>query len=496
MLELEHTFTARLDDAFWIGWEGAEVPEPRIALLNRTLAEGLGLDPDVLDSEEGAALLAGMRRPDGVQPVALAYAGHQFGGFSPRLGDGRALLLGEIVDPSGARHDLHLKGSGPTPFARGGDGKAVLGPVLREYLVGEAMHGLGIPTTRALAAVTTGERIRRQGGPKPGAVLARVASSHLRIGTFEYFAARRDVDRVRQLVDYALRRHAPERAEGDDPALELLRFVRDRQARLVARWMGVGFVHGVMNTDNTSVSGETIDYGPCAFMEAYDPATVFSSIDQHGRYAYGNQPGILQWNLARLAEALVPVVEAASIEDAVSRVVPEVEAYVPRYEDAWHAVLRAKLGLEGARPGDAELARDLLELMAAERVDFTSAFRGLADVLRGDPAEVRRLFTGSGEGFDAWLERWQDRIDDEADGASGAHRDERADAMDRVNPLYIARNHLVEEALQAAEDDGDLGPAEALLEVLADPFTPRPGLERYTRPAPDDFGPYVTFCGT
>ena len=490
MLNLENTLTTELDDAFWIAWEGAPVPEPRTVLLNRGLARELGLDPDALAGREAAKIFSGAKAPEGARPVALAYAGHQFGGFSPRLGDGRALLLGEIVDPTGRRHDLHLKGSGATPFARGGDGKAVLGPVLREYIVGEAMHALGIPTTRALAAVTTGEAVLRQEGMKPGAVLARVASSHLRIGTFEYFAARRDTERVRRLVEHALRRHAPERVDAEDPALELLRFVRDRQAKLVAQWLGVGFIHGVMNTDNTSISGQTIDYGPCAFMDAFDPNTVFSSIDQHGRYAYGNQPGILQWNLTRLAEALVPVVNADGTSEAVALVTPEVEAFSAAFHAEWGAVLRAKLGLHEDREGDGRLADDLLQRMAAARADFTSTFRALAQALRGERSELNRLFDG-GQAIDDWADRWMARL--EAEGADPA---QRAEAMDRVNPVYIARNHLVEEALEAAEEELDLGPTRELLDVLADPFTLRPGLERYAEPAPPDFGPYVTFCGT
>lgn len=490
MLRLEHSYVRDLDDGFWIRAEGAEVPDPRVLLLNRDLSLRLGLDPDLLRSEEGARFLAGLDAPEGAQPVALAYAGHQFGGFSPRLGDGRALLLGELTDGEGRRRDLHLKGSGATPFSRGGDGKAVLGPVLREYIMGEAMHALGIPTTRALAAVVTGEQVLRQDGPKPGAILARVASSHIRIGTFEYFSARRDNDRVRRLLLYTLERHDPELLEADDPALALLGAVRDRQAMLIAQWMGVGFIHGVMNTDNTAISGETIDYGPCAFMDAYDPGTVFSSIDRHGRYAYGQQPGILQWNLARLAEALLPVMKADSMDQAVARATDEVNAFGPRFLAEWAGVMRAKLGLATADTGDAVLASDLLDLMARDGVDFTRGFRALSGVLRGDPRRARGYFAASGP-FDAWLERWEARLEQE-----GADREARALAMDGVNPVYIPRNHLVEEALAAAEDGLDMGPAEKLLEVLADPFTVRTGLERYTEPAPADFGPYVTFCGT
>jgi uncharacterized protein YdiU (UPF0061 family) len=500
MLRLESSYATDLDDAFWIPWEGAEVPDPRVILLNSALAESLGLDGDGLRSAEGARLLSGMRTPDGSRPVAQAYAGHQFGGFSPRLGDGRALLLGEIRDPRGRRWDLHLKGSGRTPFSRGGDGKAVLGPVLREYVMGEAMHAMGIPTTRGLAALVTGEQVLRQDGPKPGAILVRVASSHLRVGTFEYFSARGDHDRVRRLVEYSLERHDPELLDCEDPALELFRAVRDRQAILVARWMGVGFIHGVMNTDNTSISGETIDYGPCAFLDAYDPATVFSSIDSGGRYAYGRQPSVMQWNLARLAEALLPLFEAEDTDAAVALARDEVDRFAPRFLEAWSGVMRAKLGLEGeraaavrggdTRDGDGRLAGDLLDLMAGDGVDFTLGFRALSDVLRGDRAHVGELFPGR-ESMETWLERWEARLDDE-----GADREARAASMDRTNPIYIPRNHLVEEALDAAEGELDLDPARALLDVLSDPFTRRAGLERYAEPAPSDFGPYVTFCGT
>ena len=488
MLRLEHSYATDLDDAFWIPWEGAVVPAPRVVLLNEALAEELGLDVELLASDEGAELLAGMRTPDGARPVALAYAGHQFGGFSPRLGDGRALLLGEVRDPHGRPWDLHLKGSGPTPFSRGGDGKAVLGPVLREYLMGEAMHALGIPTTRALAALVTGEEVLRQDGPKPGAILARVAASHLRVGTFEYFAARGDHARVRTLVRYSLERHDPELLGAEDPAFELLKAVRDRQATLVAEWMGIGFIHGVMNTDNTTISGETIDYGPCAFMDAYDPATVFSSIDRGGRYAYGRQPSILQWNLARLAEALLPVFEGDGPDAATGRATEAVSAFGPLFLDEWTRVMSAKIGLAD-RP-DGSLAGDLLDLMAADRVDFTRGFRALSGALRGDRTALLALFSGH-EAVEAWLSRWTARID-----AADGDREARAAAMDRVNPIYIPRNHLVEEALDAAEADLDLAPFEALLEVLADPFTPRDGLERYAEPAPPDFGRYVTFCGT
>lgn len=488
----DNSYAARLE-GFYVPWRGAPVPDPRMVLFNRDLAASLGLDADALDSPRGAAIFAGAETPEGAEPLAQVYAGHQFGGFSPRLGDGRALLVGELIGPDGARRDLHLKGSGPTPFARGGDGKAALAPVLREYLVGEAMHALGIPTSRALAAVTTGERIVRDTGSKPGAVLARVASSHLRVGTFEFFAARGQHDHVARLVDYALHRHAPDRAEADDPALELLRFVRDRQAALVARWMGVGFVHGVMNTDNTTISGETLDYGPCAFMDRFDPATVFSSIDRGGRYAYGNQPAVIQWNLARLAEALLSLFDARDPDDAVRMATDEVEAFASRYQAEWSRVLCGKLGLDegGLRDGaDDPLATDLFSLLRVHEVDFTSFFRRLSEVLRGDAGPVRALFDAP-DAPTAWLDRWRERVGLEGDAAR-----ERAREMDRVNPIYIPRNHLVEPALQAAEAELDLGPIRTLLDLLRDPFREREGLHGFAEPAPAGFGPYVTYCGT
>ncbi len=367
---------ARDLEGFYVPWQGDAVPAPRLLRLNRALAEELGLDAAALDTPAGAEILVGKARPQGANPLAMAYAGHQFGGFSPQLGDGRALLIGEVLDPQGRRRDIHLKGSGRTPFSRGGDGKAVLGPVLREYLIGEAMHALGVPTTRALAALTTGEQIVRE-GPKPGAVLARVAASHLRVGTFQFFAARGETDRLRRLADYAIARHYPELADIPNPYLALLERVRDAQAALVARWVSVGFVHGVMNTDNMTISGETIDYGPCAFIDGYDPMAVFSSIDRQGRYAYGNQPTIAQWNLARFAEALLDLVEARDSADAVRQATEAINAFPEIYLHEWQARMRGKLGLQTEQPGDADLVRDLHAAMEGRDVDFTNFFRTL-----------------------------------------------------------------------------------------------------------------------
>ena len=471
----------------YTAWQGEKAPAPEIVALNRELALELRLDPDALDSEQGAAILAGSETPEGAAPLAQAYAGHQFGGFSPQLGDGRALLVGELIDRQGVRRDLHLKGSGRTPFSRSGDGKAVLGPVLREYLIGEAMHALGVPTTRALAAVTTGEQVVRQ-GPEPGAVLARVAASHLRVGTFEFFSARGDIEKVRRLADYALQRHFPDRADADDRYLELFRAVRDRQAALVAQWMSVGFVHGVMNTDNVTISGETIDYGPCAFIDAYDPAAVFSSIDRGGRYAFGNQPAIAQWNLARFVETLLPLIDDAE-EEAVRVATVEVQAFTAIYRRLWFERMGAKLGLAPSEEGDLDMVNELLLAMEGQNVDYTGFFRRLADAARGDARGALDSFDDPTT-LEPWLGRWTSRLAGTGQTASAA-----ADAMDRVNPVYIPRNHKVEEALDAAVQ-GDLQPFRRLLAVLRKPFERRPGLEAYEGPAPDEFGPYRTFCGT
>ncbi|HRW09991.1 MAG TPA: YdiU family protein [Caldilineaceae bacterium] len=478
---------ARELEGFYVPWEGAKVPDPAIVKLNEPLAEELQLIPAELKSTEGAAILAGAAAPTGATPLAQAYAGHQFGGFSPQLGDGRALLIGEVIDRHGRRRDIHLKGSGRTPFSRGGDGKAVLGPVLREYLMGEAMYALGIPTTRALAAVTTGETIYRE-GPQPGAVLARVASSHLRVGTFQYFAAHGGEEKIRQLADYAIQRHYPELADAANPYVELFRAVRDRQAQLVAQWMSVGFIHGVMNTDNMAISGETIDYGPCAFMDAYNPKTVFSSIDTGGRYAYGNQPGIAQWNLARFAETLLPLIDANQ-EDAVRIATAELHDFADAYRGYWLAAMRQKLGLTTEVEGDLELVNDLLTVLAEQEVDFTKFFRRLAKAVVGDSTPVRALFADDAT-IQSWLARWQQRVQSEETAAT-----ERAAAMTGVNPVYIPRNHKVEEALQAATA-GDMTKFETLLAVLAAPFTEEHRYGEYAEPAPESFGRYVTYCGT
>ncbi|MDQ3721787.1 MAG: YdiU family protein [Actinomycetota bacterium] len=468
-------------------WQAEPASAPRLLALNEDLAAELGADGDALRAPGGVAVLVGNATPDGASPVAQAYAGHQFGGFVPRLGDGRALLLGELLDVHGRRRDLHLKGSGRTPFARGGDGKAAVGPMLREYVIGDAMHALGIPTTRALAVVATGDDVARE-TTLPGAVLTRVAASHVRVGTFQYAAAQRDPRLVMRLADYAIARHHPRAAEAGNPYLAFFEAVVDAQASLIARWMLVGFIHGVMNTDNMTISGETIDYGPCAFMDAYDRATVFSSIDRGGRYAYANQPHIAQWNLARLAETLLPLFHADA-DTAHAAAIDVLQSFPERHRAYWTHGMRAKLGLTDEQAQDGALIDDLLALLHAQEVDFTSSFRALSSSLRGDAARARDLFAEP-SAFDAWADRWRARLSSQTPDPRAT-----AEAMDRVNPVYIPRNHHVEEALAAATA-GDLGPFRELLDVLARPFDERPGLEPYAAAAPPSFGPYRTFCGT
>lgn len=464
-----------------VPWQAEEFPDARLLVLNEPLATELGLDPEFLRGADGVRILTGKLVPDGATPVAQAYAGHQFGGYSPRLGDGRALLLGEVTGADGRLRDIHLKGSGPTPFARAGDGLAAVGPMLREYVISEAMHALGVPTTRALAVVATGQKVYRETA-LPGAVLARVASSHLRVGSFQYAAATRDPDLLRRLVDHAISRHYPKLADADNRALALYQAVVSTQARLIAQWMLVGFVHGVMNTDNMTISGETIDFGPCAFIDAFDPAAVFSSIDVNGRYAYGNQPVLAEWNLARFAEALLPLFDP-DVEAALPLAQEALEAFGPQYGAALAAGFRRKLGLRDGldEAVTTPLINDLSALMQESRVDFTSFFRRLGSAARGDVSSARGVVLDLA-GFDAWLERWLALSPD-------------ADAMDAVNPVYIPRNHLVEEALGAATG-GDLGPLERLLEAVRSPYAPRDGFERYAEPAPESFGAYTTFCGT
>jgi uncharacterized protein YdiU (UPF0061 family) len=465
------------------------VASPRLIKLNRPLAKHLGLDPDWLDNPEGAEILAGKRVPDGAEPIAMAYAGHQFGHFVPQLGDGRAILLGEVIDADGVRHDIQLKGSGPTPFSRRGDGRAALGPVLREYIVSEAMAALGIPTTRSLAAVVTGENVMRETA-LPGAVLTRVASSHIRVGTFQYFAARGDTEGVRRLADHVIARHYPQAADAERPYHAFLEGVTARQAELVARWLLVGFIHGVMNTDNTSVSGETIDYGPCAFMDQYDPAKVFSSIDEQGRYAYANQPRIALWNLTRLAECLLPLFSDDK-DKAIEQAQFVLGEFAAKFTTAYQAGLRKKIGLFTGRDGDEALVQDLLDAMAKNQADFTLTFRRLGDAALDQANDsVRQLFADP-TAFDAWALRWRQRISDEPQGADARHAAIRA-----VNPAFIPRNHRVEAVIEAAVNRNDFAPFEELLTVLSKPFEDQPALSGYAEaPAPHQ-RVLQTFCGT
>ncbi|MCW7538427.1 YdiU family protein [Aquabacterium sp. A7-Y] len=500
-IPFDNTYARELP-GFYARCQPAAVPAPRLLFLNRELAVELGLDAAALDSPEGAAIFAGNAVPEGAEPLAQAYAGHQFGGFSPQLGDGRALLLGEVIDRHGRRRDIALKGSGRTPFSRGGDGKAAIGPMLREVLIGEAMFALGIPTTRALAAAATGEVVYREDS-LPGAVLTRVASSHLRVGTFEFFSARGDIERLRTLADYTIARHDAELAGMPDRYLGLLRQVAQRQASLIAQWMSVGFIHGVMNTDNMSLSGETIDYGPCAFLEAYDPQTVFSSIDTRGRYAFGNQPLIARWNLARFAETLLPLIAEDESEPAVARAVAQatevIDDFPALYQAAFLKRQRDKLGLQQSSPDDDDhdlaLADDWLTLLSGQEIDFTLGWRRLADAAEGNEAPLRGLFADTA-GLDAWLQRWRARCErEDQDAAAGGSR--RAVRMRRVNPWLIPRNHLVEEALAAASGSDDLTLFNAMLKAIADPYRETPEHARYAEPAPQALTScYKTFCGT
>ncbi|MGB3953776.1 MAG: YdiU family protein [Brooklawnia sp.] len=473
-IDLDDSY-ARAVPGLSVAWRGEKVPDPQLLVLNEALADELGLEREFLTSPAGIDLLVG-RAPDGVRTTAQVYAGHQFGVYVPRLGDGRALLLGEVIDRHGNRRDLHLKGSGRTPFARAGDGKAVLGPMLREYIIGESLHALGIPTTRGLAVVTTGERIWRDHGLQPGAVLCRVAASHLRVGTFQYAAGTGDLELLRALADYAIVRHHPQCADSDNPYLALLSEVVDAQASLIAQWMGVGFIHGVMNTDNTTISGESIDFGPCAFLDAFDPATVFSSIDQFGRYAFGNQPAVAQWNLARFAETLLPLIDAdpqAAVEPATEVILD----FAAAYDQAYGRLIAAKLGLPAP---NRELASEVLELLAAQQVDFTKFFRALAD---GTAAE---LFADPAP-FQAWLGRRRQVV--------GADEQLVAERTNRINPVHIPRNHVVEDVLARATG-GDLAPMHRLVAALRDPYQPRAESADLASPAPADAPTHVTYCGT
>lgn len=487
-LGFEHTYAA-LPDRFHSAVAPTAVADPKLVVFNRPLAAELGLDAEAVE-HEAAAFFSGNRLPDDAKPIAMAYAGHQFGNFVPRLGDGRAILLGEVRDRNGVLRDVQLKGSGLTPYSRTADGRAAIGPMLREYVISEAMHALRIPTTRSLAVVTTGERVRREDA-LPGAVLARVAASHVRVGTFEYFAARRDVDGVRDLLSYVIARHYPELRESDVPALALLKAVGERQAALISQWMLVGFIHGVMNTDNMTISGETIDYGPCAFMEQYNPRTVFSSIDHNGRYAYANQPAIAQWNLARLADTLIPVIDADT-DKAVQLATEVIQSFMESFDTHFLDGMRKKIGLATAEDGDAVLIRGLLSLMHGAAADFTLTFRKLcasAETAGGDDA-FRALFSSTA-GVDEWLRDWRARLARDPQPAA-----ERAASMRQVNPAYIPRNHRVEAALTAASQRGDFEPFLRLLAVVQKPFEQQADAGEFELPAAPEERVFNTFCGT
>ena len=483
----DNTYARELE-GFYVTWKAAQVARPSLAKFNRELAQELGLDADALDSEEGARIFAGNETPEGAAPLAQTYAGHQFGGFVPQLGDGRALLLGEVIDRNGRRRDIQLKGSGPTPFSRDGDGRAALGPVLREYLIGEAMHALGIPTTRALAAALTGEPVFRESA-LPGAILTRVAASHIRVGTFQFFAARGEQAKVRRLADYVIDRHYADLKADANPYLGLLERVRDKQATLIASWMHVGFIHGVMNTDNMAISDETIDYGPCAFMDHYDPATVFSSIDTQGRYAYANQPRIAHWNLARFAETLLSLIDADR-NRAIPRATEVVNAFPEHYERHWLKGMRAKLGLVSEEEADLNLATGFLTAMEGKKVDYTLAFRYLAAAALGREEPLRTLFDDP-SAFDLWSGHWRARLAREAVTPLVC-----AQAMRRANPAFIPRNHRVEEALSAAVERDDYAPFQTLLNILSRPYDDQPEFAAFAEPAPEGRGCYRTFCGT
>jgi uncharacterized protein YdiU (UPF0061 family) len=485
-----------LGERFFVPTRPATVESPSLIRFNEELAAMLGFEPASPNPVSVAAVFSGNLVPEGAEPVAMAYSGHQFGHFNPSLGDGRALLLGEVRTPAGERFDIHLKGSGPTRFSRNGDGRAALGPVLREYLVSEAMHQLGVPTTRALAAVATGEEVFRE-QPLPGGVITRVARSFVRVGTFQHFAMRGDEDAVRKLADFVIGRLYPQVQESEHPYRALLQSVVDRQARLIARWMHLGFIHGVMNTDNMAISGETIDYGPCAFMDDYSHTQVFSSIDQGGRYAYNQQPGIGLWNLTRFAECLVPLL-AIEAKEAVAIAQEILKTYIDTYEGAWLEGMRAKCGLtgevdDGILAGDKELLEDLLNVMADSHADFTLTFHYLsrlgAESDEGEAA-LRGLFDDPAD-IDRWLERWRARLAHERSEDVARQR-----AMQAVNPVYIPRNHQIEAAIRAAEDGNDLSVFHALHEVLQDPYTEQPGREDYRQPPQPEELVLQTFCGT
>ena len=492
LFNFDNTYAEQLE-GFYSSCDSADAPSPTLIKFNSVLASQLGLNLNEFSEEELIDIFSGNTAPDGAKVIAQVYAGHQVGDFVPQLGDGRALLLGEVVDINGARFDIQLKGSGRTPYSRGGDGKAALGPVLREYIVSEAMHSLGIPTTRALAAVTTGETVMRT-EHLPGGVLTRVAASHIRFGTFQYFSARSETKNVRQLADYTIARHYPEVKDSNNPYLSLLTSISNEQASLVAQWMLIGFIHGVMNTDNMTVSGETIDYGPCAFMDVYSPNTVFSSIDKHGRYAYQNQPSITQWNLARLAETLLPMIDDDT-EHAIKLATEVLNKFPEKYTEHWLAGMRAKIGLCTVEENDLALVNDLLTAMDRQQVDYTMLFRNLADLLQGQEQNTYAQFKDA-SAFKLWVVRWRERLSRETQSSS-EDMEKSIQLMNQVNPIYIPRNHKVEEAIEAGVYHADYSKFEMLIDTLSKPYQLQEGKEEYAQSAPEEFfASYKTFCGT
>ncbi len=486
-VKIENTYAQQLPD-FSVTWQGETIPNGQLLILNRSLAESLGCDLTSIDEELLTQWLSGEVPLPGGQTIAQVYAGHQFGHFNPQLGDGRAILIGEVIDNKNQRIDIHLKGSGRTPFSRNGDGKAVLGPMLREYLISEAMYALDIPTTRSLAVIATGETIMRQ-QPLPGAILARTASSHIRVGTFQYYSAQGQFDKVKQLADYAIWRHYPELAESNIQYLELLKAVIVRQAQTIAKWMSVGFIHGVMNTDNMTISGETIDYGPCAFMDSYSPATVFSSIDKRGRYAYANQPVIAKWNLARFAESLLPLIDENE-KKALQLATDTLNEFDGIYQGLWLRVMTKKLGMRQEDKHDLNLINEFLDILEKDGIDFTQAFSQLSHERFPNKKSITDLFKDNLH-FAKWKIKWEKRLENET-----CELDEQLELMRIHNPVYIPRNHLVEEALEQAQQNNNLSAFNDLLGLLQSPFSAREGYEEYTRPAPDSFTNYQTFCGT
>lgn len=482
---------ARLPESFYAFISPTPVKHPELIQLNHALVDGLGLDFSGQEHRQLAQIFSGNELPEGSQPLAMAYSGHQFGNLNPHMGDGRAILLGEVIAHDSLRYDIQLKGPGRTPYSRNGDGRAALGPVLREYLLSESMHILGVPTTRALAAVTTGEAIRRE-RMLPGAIITRVSRSFVRVGTFQYFAIRGDIAGTKTLADYIIERLYPALSEAENPYLALLEKVIDQQAKLIAHWMQLGFIHGVMNTDNMSISGETIDYGPCAFIDEYHPAKVFSSIDHRGRYAYQNQPAAGHWDLCRLAEALAPLLDDDN-DKAAEKAQEAINAFPTRYDHYWLNGMAGKLGLTHATENDRELINNLLDTMAENQADFTLTFyhlsNALADSTQNDPP-IRELFTQP-EAFDQWAEQWRDRLITEP-----ASDTERQSLMHAINPLYIPRNHLVEAVIRAAEDHQDFQPFHELMDVLKHPYTPQAGKANYALPPKQNQVVHRTFCGT